>query len=62
MSSKGVVNSEFIETNMDEILYSKIISENLLEPATKRKLVDSYIFQQEHDPKHKSKIIEGYFA
>lgn len=46
MSSKSVDNLEFIETNMDAILYRKILNKILLEAATKLQLADDFIFQK----------------
>lgn len=62
MSSKGVGKLVFIEGIMDKIYYKRILSENLAESAEILGLSKDFIFQQDNDPKHKSKFVQEFFV
>jgi transposase len=59
-SSKGVGNLVFIDGIMDQYMYCRILSENLFSSAKKMGL-NSFIFQQDNDPKHESKLLKEFF-
>ena len=59
-SSKGVGRLVIIDGNMDALKYIKILDTNLIESARIMGL-NSFIFQQDNDPKHKSKLATEYF-
>ena len=61
MSCKGVGNLEFIEGKMDAIKYRTILGRNLIESKEKLGLDDDFVFQQDNDPKHTSKISKEFF-
>lgn len=56
----GVGKLVFIEGKMDAIAYVNILSENLFASASQMGL-SSFIFQQDNDPKHTSKLAKHFF-
>lgn len=52
MSATGVGNLVFVEGNMDWRQYMDILKQNLHASAEKLNLRESFIFQQDNDPKH----------
>ena len=60
-SSSGVGNLAFIDAKMDRFLYVDILENNLNESAVRLGLRRSFIFQQDNDPKPKSKLAKGLF-
>jgi len=60
MAGNGVGNITRIEGKMDSPKYISILQEHLLPSVEKLKLKD-YIFQQDNDPKHKSKLTTNFF-
>ena len=62
MSSKGVGELVFIEGTMDSVKYVRILSENLDMSVEKAGLDNGFVFQQDNDPKHKSKFTMKYFS
>lgn len=59
-SAKGVGKLQIIEGIMDSTRYCQILRDNLKSSA--RNLgMRSFIFQQDNDPKHKSRITRDYF-
>ena len=57
--SKGVGNLVFIDDIMDKFLYLDIVRDNLRESARIMGM-DQFIFQQDNDPKHTSKLIKWF--
>lgn len=60
-SAEGVGELNFIEGIMDKYKYMEILKKNLKISAKKMKK-DIFIFQQDNDPKHTSKLVKDYFA
>jgi transposase len=60
ISYHGVGKLVFIEETMDAALYVNILANNLQESAELMGL-DAFIFQQDNDPKHTSKLAKAYF-
>lgn len=61
MSYEGVGSLVIINGIMDRYLYKRIIAENLEPSKLKLALPDDFLFQQDNDPKHKSKYVTEYF-
>ena len=61
MSSKSVGKLIFIEGTMDRFCYKRILSENLEDSRVQLDLLPDFIFQQDNDPKHKSKYEQDFF-
>jgi transposase len=59
ISSKGVGRLVFIEETMNKFLYSSILANNL-RPSAELLGMSSFIFQQDNDPKHKSKFVTRF--
>lgn len=59
MSSQGVGPLHKIEGIMDKVMYRDIMAEKML-PYSRRKMPKNWIFQQDNDPKHKSKLVQGF--
>lgn len=49
-----------IEGNMDRFVYQEILDKQML-PYAKRNMSQSWIFQQDNDPKHSSRYVKEYF-
>lgn len=58
-SARGVGNLVFIDGIMDRFKYLNILTNNLKQSAASMDL-NNYVFQQDNDPKHTSKIISQY--
>lgn len=61
MSSNGAGKLAFIDGIMDSVEYCRILAENLDDSVELCGLADDFIFQQDNDPKHKSKFTKNYF-
>jgi hypothetical protein len=46
---------------MNSLIYSDILKKNLASSASDMGM-DSFIFQQDNDPKHTSALVKGYFT
>jgi DNA-binding CsgD family transcriptional regulator len=57
----GVGNLVKIDGIMDGLGYVRILQENLSESREKIGLGNDFVFQQDNDPKHKSKIAKNFF-
>jgi len=62
MSSAGVGKLHFINGIMDRFMYRDILNANLYQSAAKLGIVDNFLFQQDNDPKHTSKLIHEYLT
>lgn len=60
MAASGVGRLVFIDGIMDKYLYLNILKNNLKESATQLGLNDSFIFQQDNDPKHTALIVKEW--
>ena len=60
ISINGVGNLEVIDTTMDKYKYINIIRHSLNNSAKKMNL-ETFKFQQDNDPNHKSKYAQEYF-
>lgn len=60
-SYSGIGKIYFIDGIMDAVEYTNILSSCLCESAEKMG-IPQYIFQQDNDPKHTSKLAKEYFA
>lgn len=60
-SWKGVGPIFKIEGNMDSTHYKEIVSEQML-PYARRNMPRGWIFQQDNDPKHRSKLLQEFFT
>ena len=60
MSAAGVGNLVFIDGNMDLHVYLNILKNNLEESAHKLRLTESFIIQQDNDPKHTAKHVKEW--
>lgn len=58
-SYKGVGPLEEIEGVMDRFVYKNILNNHML-PYAKKNMPRGWIFQQDNDPKHTSKLISDY--
>ncbi len=59
-SAKGIGNLVIIDGIMDRYVYLDILNNNLIQSANKMGL-NRFIFQQDNDPKHTSKLVKTYF-
>jgi len=62
VSYNGVGNLVLIDGVMNGLKYVQILQENLCMSAEKMDLGSDFVFQQDSDPKHKSKIATEFFA
>lgn len=60
-SSRGVGPLCRIENTMDRFVYKDILDKHML-PYARRNMPRNWIFQQDNDPKHRSKFLLQYFA
>lgn len=56
-SAQGVGTLVFIERIMDQYVYLEILQNNLLQSAEKLGILDSFVFYQDNDPKHKARLV-----
>jgi len=61
-SRKGVGIIEHIPTTMDKEVYKGILTRNLKESPKRLGLSRGFVFQQDIDPKHTSKVIKKGFS
>jgi hypothetical protein len=59
-SASGIGNPVFIDETMDKYVYTNILANNLFPSAAKMGL-DTFIFQQDNDPKHTSAHVKKFF-
>ena len=60
MSSSGVGNIQSIDGIMDKNVYLDILKRNVKESARKLGIRRHFLFQQDNDPKHTSKVCYDY--
>jgi len=60
MAYSGVGNFEFIEGIMTKEVYLAILKRNLRDSARKLSLGRQFVFQEDNDPKHTSKLVQSY--
>lgn len=60
MAASGVGNLVFIESTMKKEDYLNILSHNVAPSVEKLSLPQNWIFQQDNDPKHTSKIVKEW--
>lgn len=60
MVASGVGNLVFIESTMNKFDYLNILKANVVPSIEKLGLSRNWIFQQDNDPKHKSKIVSEW--
>lgn len=56
----GTENLEFIDCNVDEHIYLNIIKDNIYSNAQKLNLGESFIFQQDNNPKHTARKLKEW--
>ena len=61
MSYNWVGNLVIIRGNIDRFMYKRILVENLESSKDKIGLSNNHTFQQDNDPKHKSKYVMNFF-
>jgi hypothetical protein len=61
MSSKGVGKLIFIEENTNSFDYTRILADNLDVSAAEMGIFE-YVFQQDNDPKHTSRLEKRFFS
>ena len=61
MTSRGVSNPYIINGNMIDTSYVKFLQENLFESVFSMGFNRNFIFQQDNDPEHKSKLASQFF-
>ena len=62
MAASGVGNLVKIEGTMNSLQYLRILQENLTSSAEKLGLGSNFVFQQDNDPKHASRLLKEYFT
>ena len=60
MAAAGVGSLVFIQPKMDRWVYLDIIKNNLKSDAAKLNLGNSWIFQQDRDPKHTAYVVKSW--
>lgn len=60
-SSNGTGPLVRVNGIMDRFVYKDILDKNML-PYARKNMPKKWIFQQDNDPKHKSKLLQDYFA
>ena len=60
ISTKGVGNLVFINGNMNQDYYLKILKENLKQSAEKFGISDTFKLYQDNDPKHKAHKVRSW--
>lgn len=60
VASAGTGNLVKVEGRMDSTQYQRILENNIQESVTKLKLRRGWIFQQDNDPKHRSKSTQAF--
>ena len=57
--AKDKISCNTFRSNMDELFYIKILQIHLL-PAARQQYAQQWRFQQDNDPKHRSKVIKEF--
>ncbi|GFX27340.1 transposable element Tc1 transposase [Trichonephila clavipes] len=52
VAHNGASNLEFIDSKMNVLAYIDVLRHNLLDSAKKLSMENTFIFQQDNDPKH----------
>lgn len=60
VAASGVGNLVFVEGNMDRYQYKSILEQNLRASVDNLKLGESWIFQQDNDPKHTAQVVKDW--
>lgn len=60
VAASGVGNLVFVEGNMDRFQYKSILEQNLGASVNKLDLGESWIFQQDNDPKHNAQVVKEW--
>jgi hypothetical protein len=61
VSHSGLGNLVILEENLTGARYVKLLQENLLASAEKMSLGSDFVFQQDNDPKHRSRLAKNFF-
>ena len=61
MASSGVGSFEFINGTMTQYTYLDIVKQNIKLSAKKLGLNRQFIFQEDNDPKHTSKLVQDFY-
>ena len=59
IGAKGKISCHTFRSNMNAPFYTKILQNHLL-PAAKQQYIQQWRFQQDNDPKHRSKIAKEF--
>ena len=59
-SGKGLGNLEIIEGKMNGAMYKEILNKNLFESVNNMEIEEEYIFQQDNDSKHISRVVKDF--
>ena len=62
MAAGGLGNLVKIDGIMNSVQYLRILQENLVDSAEKLGLGANFVFQQDNDPKHSSRLLKEYFS
>ncbi|GFS60980.1 transposable element Tcb2 transposase [Trichonephila clavipes] len=60
VAHNGVGNLEFIDNKMNALAYIDVLRHNLLDSAEKLSMENTFIFQQDNDPKHTAIITKTW--
>lgn len=60
MAASGAGSIEFINTNMDKMLYLEILKKNMKHDVEKLGISNNFHFQQDNDPKHTARIVQEW--
>ena len=59
IGAKGRISCHTFRSHMDALFYIKILQNHLL-PATRQQYAQQWRFQQDNDPKHRSKVAKEF--
>ena len=57
----GLGNIIFIDERLTGVRYVQLLKENLFTSASKLGMENNFVFQQDNDPKHTSKVAQQFF-